>query len=341
MATEIHRSTVKTCCGPASYPSKLVPTRSQHVLGARVLKRLKKLLGYFAIYVREKPTRLDIAPLVIGIITAIASGVPFLLLGILFGQLIDDSNDRTCEAVASSRGLNPVIQDSYQATVNGKILYIVYLAIVQFVLIYVDLVCWSLGGARLAQRLREQYLRSLLQQEPSFFDHLPAGEVASRPSGDIQTIRAGTSDKVGICLSSLAFFLTSYTVAFVKNSKLAGILILLVPAYFFMSPVGGWFIETYSSRASDRFAASSSIAPESLSNVPVVHSFGANKGLKPASQHICAGLMYFIAYGANALAFWQGSRMIADAVERNGQGATVGSIFTVICILVDATLILN
>lgn len=277
--------------------------------------------------------------------------MPFPLLGIIFGQLIDDFNSESCSASTSST-LRPAVQASYQAEVNSKILYVLYLAIAQFGLMYIHLVCWSLGGARLAQRLREQYFRSLLRQEPSFFDDLPSGEVSSRLNGDIQNIRSGTSEKVGICISSVSFFVTAYVVAFIKDSKLAGILVSLLPAYFITSIGGGWFIEKYSGRVSDCFAAASSIASEGLSNVAVVHAFNANErleskftthlrkarneGLKKAlATGIQAGLMYFIAYAANALAFWQGSHTIANSVANNGSGASVGSIFTVIFILVD------
>ncbi|KAM5344261.1 hypothetical protein ACJ41O_012798 [Fusarium nematophilum] len=317
-----------------------------------VSSKLHKTFGYFAIYFRANPTKFDIGLLFTGFFCAIASGVPFPLLGIIFGQLIDDFNGQTCAAE------DEVATKEYQDAVNGKILYVVYLAIAQFGFMYIHLVCWSLGGARLAQRLREQYLRSLLHKEPSFFDDLPAGEVSSRLNGDIAMIRAGTSEKVGITLSSLSFFISSYVIAFIKNTKLAGILVSLVPAYFGMSLIGGYFIGKYSSTASDRFASASNIASESLNNVAVVHAFNANdklegnfstqlrtarkEGLKKAlANGIQAGLMYFIAYAANALAFWQGSHMIAETVENNGEGTTVGSVFTVIFILVDATLIMS
>jgi ABC-type multidrug transport system fused ATPase/permease subunit len=141
-------------------------------------------------------------------------------------------------------------------------------------------------------------------------------------------------------------------VAFIKDAKLAGILVSLVPAYFIMSIVGGWFIEKYSGTMSDCFAAASSVASEGLSNVSVVHAFNANErleskfeghlrlarneGLKKAlATGVQAGFMYFIAYAANALAFWQGSRTIANSVASGGGGASVGSIFTVIFVLVD------
>ncbi|KAJ5295223.1 hypothetical protein N7508_010044 [Penicillium antarcticum] len=324
--------------------------------GSRFIQKLKKVFGYFAIYAQVNPTKFDIFLLITGLIFAIASGVPFPLLGIIFGQLIDDFNSESC---TTKTNYSPQVQAQYQSEVNSKILYVLYLAIAQFGFMYIQLVCWSLGGARLAQRLREQYFRSLLRQEPSFFDDLPSGEVSSRLNGDISTIRSGTSEKVGICISSVSFFVTSYVVAFIKDAKLAGILVSLVPAYFIMSLVGGWFIEKYSGTMSDCFAAASSVASEGLANVSVVHAFNANdrlenkfeghlrmarnEGLKKAfATGVQAGFMYFIAYAANALAFWQGSRTIATSVATNsGGGTSVGSIFTVIFILVDATLVLS
>ncbi|KAG6009892.1 hypothetical protein E4U21_000994 [Claviceps maximensis] len=323
----------------------------------KVSTKLNDLFAYFSIYARVHPTKVDVFLFITGLISACASGVPFPILGIIFGQLIDNFNDESCQVSATSSA-DHARQAAYQSAVNDKILYVVYLAVAQFVLVYIHLVCWSLGGARLAQRLRERYLQNLLQQDAAFFDNMPSGEVASRLDGDISAVRAGTSEKVGILLSSTSFFVTSYVVAFVKNAELAGILTVLIPAYFTMSLAGAWFIEKYSSRVSDRFAAAASVASEALSNIAVVHAFNANdrletkftahlraarrEGLKKAvANGVQAGLMYFIAYAANGLSFWLGSRMIADNIENNVSGVTVGSVFTVIFLLVDATLILS
>ncbi|KAK5208935.1 hypothetical protein LTR20_008979 [Exophiala xenobiotica] len=320
--------------------------------------RLKKAFGYCGIFVQTEPSKLDILLLVTGIVSAIASGVPFPLLGIIFGELLDDFNNQICASEASPGVQSSVSTQQYQSDVNSKVLYVVYLAIAQFGFMYIHLVSWSLGGARLAQRLREQYLCSLLHKEPAFFDSRPGGEVSSRLNGDISMIRMGTSEKVGICLSSISFFVTAYIVTFVKIPKLAGILVSLLPAYLAMSLVGGYFIKKYSTGVSDRFAAASSVASEALSNVAVVHAFNANDKLemnfsshlrlarkdginKALATGIQAGFIYFIAYAADALAFWQGSHMIADAVEDDGRGTTVGSVFTVIFLLVDASLILS
>jgi ABC-type multidrug transport system fused ATPase/permease subunit len=311
------------------------------------MKFVQKLAGYPRLLLAGNPSKRDLITLLVGIISAIASGVPFPIIGIIFGQLLNDFNAVTCEASSDSSS-----DSESQHDINGRILLIVYLAIAQFVLIYAHLSCWSLYGARLAQRLRETYLQNLLQQEPSYFDNLPPGEVASRLSGDIQTIRSGTSEKVGICLASASFFVTAYIVAFIKDYILAAELISLIPAYFLMSFVGSHYIEKYSGLMSDYAATAASIASEALSNILVVQAFGANRrlekkfanalkssereGLKKATAvGIQSGVLYFIAYSANGLAFWQGSRRVADAVRNGTGGATVGSTFTVIFILIE------
>ena len=122
-----------------------------------------------------------------------------------------------------------------------------------------------------------------------------------------------------------------------------------------MSFVGSHYIEKYSGLMSDYAATASSIASEALSNIVVVQAFGANtrleekfsKELKASEQEglkkatavgIQSGVLYFVAYSANGLAFWQGSKQIAAAVRRDNGGTTVGAVFTVIFILVEGEL---
>lgn len=312
-----------------------------------IKRQILQFLRYFQLLVAAEPTKWDIFMLALGVISAIAAGVPFPLLAIIFGQLVDDFNTVTCDTTSDNPG-------THQNGVNNKVLLLFYIAIAQFVLMYTYLACWNLFGARLAQRLRQQYLTNLLNKQPSFFDTRPAGEVSSRLNGDIQTIRAGTSEKVGLVISSVSFFVTAYVVAFIKEPKLAAMLLSLVPAYFLMSLVGNKYIEKYAGSMSDHVAKASSVALESLSNIMVVQAFSARTRLgsnfsghldkarkdgvkKAIAVGIQAGLMYFIAYSAQALAFWQGSRSIAGSIEGDG-AATVGRTYTVIFVLGDGKL---
>lgn len=267
-------------------------------------------------------------------------------MGILFGQLLDDLNRATCSVQSNDGNVS-----RYQETINSTVAQLAYIAAVQFVLIYVYTVCWNIQSQRLAHRLRERYFRHLLQQEPSFFDDKHAGEVSARLNEDFGAIQAGTSEKIGRLIGQCSFFVAAYVVAFTRIPMLAGILVSLVPAYLLMTWLGSRLIKRFSARSAASFAAASSIASEALSNVSLVQVFGAgprleakfaghlaaarkagiSNGLVAAAQ---AGLLYFMAYSSNSLAYWQGSRLIANALDGNGS-ATVGQVYTVVFMLVD------
>jgi ATP-binding cassette, subfamily B (MDR/TAP), member 1 len=304
---------------------------------------------YFSLLFYADPTWLDYTLIIVGTIVAAAAGTPFPLMGILFGQLVDDMNGATC--ANEQETTDPV---AAQKTVNDKVLMLVYISVGALALIYAYFLMWSIVSQRLAHRLREKYFQSLLKQDAAFFDNRQAGEVSSRLNADISLIQSGTSEKVGIFIATISFFITAYAVGFVKYAKLAGILVSLVPAFLAMAIVCGGFVQKYSSKMSDGIASASSIASEALSHVAVVQAFGAGprleakfalhmreahkQGIKKAVwTGTQAGLLYFIAYSANALAYWQGSKEIAKNVANPiaGSGVTVGAIYTVVFLIVD------
>ncbi|KAK8108484.1 hypothetical protein PG984_014285 [Apiospora sp. TS-2023a] len=320
---------------------------------SKLSRVLRHFFRYFRLLGYAEPGLVDIGLLIAGTLSSIAAGVPFPLIGIIFGQLLDNLNSATCAAGDAATDAT-----QYQAAVNDKVLKVFYLALAQFVLIYIYIVSWNLFGDRLAHRLRAKYFRSLLKQEVSFFDKLPAGEVSSRLSGDIAIIKGGTSEKVGLVLGVFSMFVTAYIVAFIKYARLAGILVSLLPAFLLMGILGGHYVGKFSGLVSGHIAAASSIALESLSNVTIVQAFRANERLekrftekltdarrdgikKAVATAIQSGMLYFLAYSANGLAYWQGSRAIADVVGGHTTGMSVGTTYTIIFILVDGTIVLS
>lgn len=289
--------------------------------------------------------------LIVGACAAAAAGVPFPVLGILFGELVDNLDSTQCaESDTAKFGI--------QSSVNQKVLIVVYVTIANFVLIWLHTSCWSMLSERIVRRLRKAYLSAILKSELAFFDTLAAGEVASRLDADLSSIQTATSEKVGICISSFSYFLAAYIVAFVKAPALAGMLISIVPAFLIMALGGGHFVKKYATAGSEHIAAATGIASAGLSNMSIVHAFGANSRLeKIFAEHLSKaqvegvkktlwagcqlGLLYFIAYSANALAFWQGSVLIARSVQNQDPGTSVGDVYTVIFILVDASFIIS
>lgn len=279
-------------------------------------------------------------------------------MGIIFGQLLDDMNSSTCDSDAASSGSSGLklrrdaAQDEAQSGINDQILILVWLFIANFALIYIYAFSWNLFSQRLAQRLRERYFTSILAQDAAFFDTRSAGEVSSRLNADIQVVQSGTSEKAGMYIACISFFVAAYVVAFTRDAELAGMLISLAPAFMLMGIFGGYYVQKFSAGVSTAIGAASSIASEALTHVSVVQAFGAagrletkfaghmaaarQAGLKKAvAMAIQAGALYFIAFSANALAFWQGSIKIAKVLRGEETGTTIGQIYTVVFLIVD------
>lgn len=312
---------------------------------------LGKPVSYIRLLFSLDYTKTDVFLIICGVFFSIAAGLPFPLLGIVFGDLINDLNTATC---SPSTQMSSDVADS----VRQKVLYVIYITIANFCFIYIHCGCWSYISERIARRYRRRYFESIIKQETGYIESLPAGDVVSRLVSDIQIVQSGTSEKVGLVISTVSYFVTSYVVAFIKVPAIAGMLVSVVPCYFFMSYVGGHYIKKYASQINEHVSAATSIASSSLSHLTLVHAFNSNDrleklyadhlagsrmaALKKAGTHAAQlGLLYFIAYAANALAFWEGSRLIADSVENNGTGTSVGAVYTVIFVLIDASFILS
>lgn len=313
----------------------------------KAISNIRLSSNYFALY--KNLDRTDTILLVVGIIAAIGSGVPLPLIGILFGQLIDGFNGASCDTSAA-----PANPGAFISSVDSKVKLIAIIAAVNFCLIWTYTTCWSNLGERLVRKMRKGYLRSVLRQDMAFFDTLQPGEVGTRLSADLLTIQNGTSEKMGILISSVSYFVTSYIVAFIKLPKLAGELVSLLPAFALVSIIGSKYVAKAQKNTSTHLSHASSLAAEALNNLPVVQAFGSQarlsniyqshlelarkQGTQKALAAACVlGMLFFVGYSANALAFFSGSRMIAAS----GKPGTVGSVYTVIFLLLDASFIIG
>lgn len=311
----------------------------------------RQLFAFIRLLFSLDYTKLDVLLIAAGTFFAIASGIPFPLLGIVFGELINDLNTTTCSESATA---SSDVTDS----VRRKVFYVIYLTIANFCFIYIHCSCWSFVSERIARRYRRRFFQSIVRQDTAYIEGLPSGDVISRLVRDVEVVQSGTSEKVGILISTVSYFVTSYVVAFIKAPTIAGMLVSLVPCYFLMSYIGGYFIKKYSNRINEHVDAATTIASSSLSHLPLVCAFSSGDrlvklfsdhllgsrmdALKKAGTHaVQLGLLYFIAYSSNALAFWAGSRLIADSVESDRSDVSVGAVYTVIFVLIDASFILS
>ncbi|KAI9003540.1 ABC transporter [Gaertneriomyces semiglobifer] len=297
-------------------------------------------------------TKQDLLLVAAGIVCALGAGAPLPLIGILFGDLVNEFSLKL-SSTERYNSLTPDDLDTFKDNVDAKVLKLLFVAIGYFILTYIYTASWSMIGERVTKRLREEYVGKVLRMEVGWVDQTGAGEISNTLTTSIQSIHVGTSEKVGIFIQSLAYFIIAFAVAFTKSPKLAGIMITILPAFVLIMLIGSTVTGKYTIRMNESYSKASSLADGVLSNIKVVQAFNSQERVaslyekwltiaekdgvwKSLAGAFMIGGVFFIAYSANAMAYYVGGKMIVEA----GSGGA-GSIFTVIFLMIDSSFVIG
>ncbi|KAL2070808.1 hypothetical protein VTL71DRAFT_13834 [Oculimacula yallundae] len=273
--------------------------------------------------------------LVCGIVLSIAAGAPLPIIGVIFAKIID-------------------VFPPSEEEVQKRISQLLGVACAYFAVTWGWAFCWGIVGARISRGLRTQMVNRALGLDQTFYE-TQCPDITSRLTVDAQTVQAGTAEKVGIFLQSVSYFLVAFIVGFSLNAQLTGILFAaVIPSMTLIIITGTSVLGAFSKEASERTTSAASIAEGAIKAVQVVQAFDAfdtltrdhqnylkdamRAGMKKAvAGAILLGSVFFVAYAANALAFWQGARIIRD---NNGSGSA-GTVYAIVFLILDASFVIG
>jgi ATP-binding cassette subfamily B (MDR/TAP) protein 1 len=273
----------------------------------------------------------------LSVVCAIAGGAALPLMTIVFGNL-----------AGQFQGLGTMSKDEFNHILSHNVLYFVYIAIAEFVTVYISTVGFIYTGDHISSKIRQQYLEACMRQNIGFFDKLGAGEITTRITADTNLVQDGISEKVGLTLAAVATFVTAFVIGFVKYWKLTLILSSTVFAIVFLMGGLSRFIVKYNKKSLESYALGGTIAEEVISSIRNATAFGTQDKLaKQYDEHLAEaekwgykvkvtlacmiGGMMGIVYLNYGLAFWQGARMIV-----NGETGLSNILTTLLAIMIGA-----
>ena len=253
-------------------------------------------------------------------ICAIAGGAALPLMTVIFGSLAGTFQ-------GFLYGGQSV--DSFNSSLSYYTLFFIYLAIAEFVTIYVCTVGFIYTGEHVTQKIREEYLAAILRQNVGFYDKLGAGEITTRITADTNLVQDGISEKIALTLTALATFVAAFVIGFVKYWKLTLILMSTIFAIALVMGGGSRFIVKFNKQSLQSYAVGGSVAEEVISSIRNAVAFGTQEKLaRQYRKHlevaetfgkklkitlgIMIGGMFWVLYLNYGLSFWQGSRFIVD-----------------------------
>ncbi|KAK9480263.1 P-loop containing nucleoside triphosphate hydrolase protein [Lipomyces japonicus] len=292
-----------------------LPEHEASILRSQVDVKPSKA-SFFSMY--RYATSFDVAILVFGNLCSIISGALLPTMTVVFGKLTQTFTNYF------AYGGDP---NKFQSDINHFTLYFVYLGIAEIVFTVVETYIHIERGEVLVGRIRQEYLAATLRQNIGYFDKLGSGEITSRITADTNLVQEGMSEKVGLCVTSLATFVAAFVIGFIKSWKLTLILTSIVVAIVLTMGVLSSFMIKFSIRSLDGYSVGGTLAEEVFSSVRNVQAFGVQDrlaqdydkylaitekwgSLQGATLGIMLGALWFFIYNDYALGFWQGSRFM-------------------------------
>jgi ATP-binding cassette subfamily B protein len=128
-------------------------------------------------------------------------------------------------------------------------------------------------GERVVADIRMAVFDRVIGMSPRFFEQIMTGEVLSRITTDTTLIQSVLGSSVSIALRNLLIFVGGLALMLLTSAKLAGLVLLIVPAIIIPIMVLGRRLRVISRENQDWIAASSGNASEALGAVQTVQAF--------------------------------------------------------------------
>ncbi|KAJ8131314.1 hypothetical protein O1611_g2312 [Lasiodiplodia mahajangana] len=276
--------------------------------------------GFATLY--RYATRNDLIIIFISAIAAIAAGAALPLMTVVFGRL-----------QGSFQGFfnGQVGKSEFSSQLNSLVLNFVYLAVGEFVAVYIATVGFIYTGEHISAKIREHYLESCMRQNIGFFDKMGAGEVTTRITADTNLVQEGISEKVSLTLSAIATFLSAFIIGFVFYWKLTLILTSVIFALLLVMGTSSAFVVKYTKKTIQAHAAGGTVAEEVLSSIRNAVAFGTEGRLamkyddhlkigefwgfrKSSAVALLVGGIFLVIYLNYGLSFWVGSMYLVEGI---------------------------
>ncbi|XP_043481652.1 multidrug resistance protein homolog 49-like isoform X1 [Leptopilina heterotoma] len=196
-----------------------------------------------------------------------------------------------------------------------------------FAIFTVDLL--NIAASRQIARLRKMFLQAVLRQDMAWYDTNTSTNFASRITEDLDKMKDGIGEKLGIFTYLMVSFISSIIISFIYGWKLTLVVLSCAPVIVIATAIVAKVQSSLSALELAAYGQAGTVAEEVLGAVRTVIAFNGEQKevdrystkLMPAEKTgikrglwsgVGGGVMWFIIYLSYALAFWYGVQLILE-----------------------------
>ncbi|CAD6185196.1 unnamed protein product [Caenorhabditis auriculariae] len=282
-------------------------------------------------------TRLEKLMLIVGILASILCAFSIPLLSIVIGDIgrnfIDLTKDLHNQTIAPEE-LDKELQ-IFGILMHRNCLGYAVLGMWSTFFAFVQTSFLVYVGENIIYRLRRDFIAELLKQDAEWFDRTSIGTISTYLNDNLERIREGTGDKIGLTIQFFTEFTISFAISFVYSWKMAVSLIAVAPIMMATGVLNTWLSSKFSKKQNALYAEAGNIASQALGSIKTVIALnGQNQEItkyesvlkkarmegyrKALSGALSRGASFIILCGLQGAAFFIGSYYVYDGVLDGG-----------------------
>ncbi|XP_022916896.1 ATP-dependent translocase ABCB1-like isoform X2 [Onthophagus taurus] len=315
-----------------------------------------KQISYFTLYRYSTP--LDKIFILIAIICSLIAGVGTPVMMILFGDVTGDIILYATQLYDESLSDQAILdaKDGLKSAVLYMLIASCILGAATVSLTYISTLLFSWACTNQIAKIRENYMKSVLNQDISWYDINRVGDFSSRITDDLLKVEEGIGDKATTFAFFVSTFISGLIIAFIYGWELTLICLINFPVNAAALSFVAWLTSKFSQKETDSYASAGAVAEEVLSAIKTVFAFGGeqkeidrykkfltvackNNTKRAVLTALSNAIMYFLMFASYALSFWYGIKLIIDEreLDEKEQTYTPGTMITVFfCVLMSS-----
>ncbi|CAL2042115.1 unnamed protein product [Caenorhabditis brenneri] len=291
-------------------------------------------------------TTMEKIMLFVGTVVAVITGAGLPLMSILQGQVSQAFINEQIVINTGNITIPPNGQNYTKTDFEHAVMNIVWsyaaMTVGMWAAGQITVTCYLYVAEQMNNRLRREFVRAILRQDISWFDTNHSGTLATKLFDNLERVKEGTGDKVGMAFQYLSQFLTGFIVAFTHSWKLTLVMLAVTPLQALCGFMIAKSMSTFAIRETVRYAKAGKVVEETISSIRTVVSLN---GLRHELERYAAaveqakksgvlkGLFLGISFGAMqatnffsfALAFYIGVGWVHDRTLSPGDMLTTFS----------------
>ncbi|KAK6060452.1 ABC transporter transmembrane region, partial [Cooperia oncophora] len=236
-------------------------------------------------------TKFDVFLLCVGSLGAVISGCCQPVIAVIAGELF---------RVLTSGNLTDTA--AVEAELFGYVYMFLGIGVFALIVNFIQFVCFYTACCRQIAKIRHHYIRAVLRQNAGWLDKHHSGTLTTQLNDNVERIREGVGDKMGLLIRGFAMFFAALIISFVREWRLALFMCPLAPLTCLCMSIMSRKIAESTRKELDDVGKAGAIAEEAVLGVRTVQAFnGQEEMVGRYTEELLKGKSH-----ATAKCFWSG-----------------------------------